>query len=131
MKKIIAVLVLAFAACGKDDLRDLERDRAAAENRAREAERAAEEAMMKVEKLERDSMELDKKVQSATDAVIAAQTDADRESAKAKLEALRKERAKFDRDVAEAKAAAAKAKRIQGRSISKECQDNPLAKGCS
>jgi hypothetical protein len=131
MKKMIAAMVLVCAACGKDDLRELERDRTAAENRAREAEKASEEAMMKVDRLQKDFSELDKKLTEATDAVIKAQTAADRESAKTQLDALRKERAKYELEMAEAKAAAAKAKRIQGSSISEECRQNPLAKGCS
>lgn len=61
---------------------------------------------------------------------MAAQNDADRAAAKAKLEALRKERAEMDARIAAAKAAASKAQRKQGAKISKECLDNPLAKGC-
>jgi basic membrane protein A len=50
---------------------------------------------------------------------------------KAKLEKLRIEKAKMDRAVAEAKAAAALAKRKAGFTVSEECKNNPLAKGCS
>ncbi len=60
-----------------------------------------------------------------------AQNDADRANAKAKLEELRREKAEMEAKIAAAKAAAAKAQRAKGRTISKECQDNPLAKGCS
>jgi hypothetical protein len=37
----------------------------------------------------------------------------------------------MEQRIAEAKAAAARAERKKGVKISKECQDNPLAKGCT
>jgi len=52
------------------------------------------------------------------------------DAAVAKLEALRKEKAAMEKAIAEAKAAADLAKRKQGASVSAECQNNPLAKGC-
>jgi hypothetical protein len=113
------------------DVRQAEAEAALAKKRAEEAVRAAEEAAESVQRLEKDLADLDTKVGAAVDAVVAAQSDADRAAAKAKLEMLRKEKAEFERRTAEAKAAAARARRVQGSSISKECQDNPLAKGCS
>ena len=83
-----------------------------------------------VERLQRSLEDMDKRVNEAVDSVVAAQTDADRANAKAKLEALRKEKAEMEAKVAAAKAAAARAQRAKGTKISKECQDNPLAKGC-
>ena len=73
---------------------------------------------------------MDKKLASAVDNVVAAQNDADRAAAKSKLEQLRKEKAEMEARIAAARAAAARAERLKGAKISKECQDNPLAKGC-
>ncbi len=95
------------------------------------AVKAAAEAQDKVERLARDLEDLDKKLGSAVDGVVAAQTDADRSAAKGKLEALRKEKYEMEQRIAEAKAAAARAERKKGFKVSKECEANPLAKGCT
>lgn len=102
-----------------------------AEREADEAVKLAAEVQERVEKLTYDLEQLDKRVTTAVDSVVAAQNDADRANAKAKLEELRREKAEMEAKIAAAKAAAAKAQRAKGRTISKECQDNPLAKGCS
>jgi hypothetical protein len=68
--------------------------------------------------------------EKARDVVGAAQNDADREAAKAKLQALRKQKSEAAQRIDGAKAAAAKAERVKGVKISKECMDNPLARGC-
>ena len=60
-----------------------------------------------------------------------AQNDADRASAKARLIKLQQEQAEMKQRAAEARAAAERAERKKGVKISKECLDNPLAKGCS
>jgi hypothetical protein len=59
-----------------------------------------------------------------------AQVDADREAARRKLQQLQREKAEQNQRVAAAKDAAAKAERKQGVNISKECMENPLARGC-
>ena len=75
--------------------------------------------------------ELDTKVAGAVSAVTDAQNDADRASAKAKLVALQREQYEMKQRAKDAKAAADLAERKKGVKISKECMENPLAKGCS
>ena len=79
----------------------------------------------------RELDDLDTKVTAAVTAVADAQNDADRAGAKAKLIALQREQAEMKQRAAAAKAAAERAERQKGVKISKECMDNPLAKGCS
>ncbi|MFT3699308.1 MAG: hypothetical protein QM831_39535 [Kofleriaceae bacterium] len=122
----IVVAVKSMAASDEDN-----KKRVAAEKMAQDAANAAKEAQDKVEKLSNDLIDLGKRVDKATDALAAAQNDADRQAARAKLDQLRKERADMEERIAQAKAAAAKAERNKGIHQSKECLDNPLAKGCS
>ncbi len=124
---IIAIVLTIRALTGEDTAKQ---EAEAAEKRAKEAEKLAQEAQERVERLQRDLEDMDKKVGVAVDSVVAAQNDADRASAKAKLEALRKEKAAMEQRIAEAKAAAALAKRKQGATVSEQCRNNPLAKGC-
>ncbi len=56
--------------------------------------------------------------------------DADREAAKAKLQALQQEQAQMQERSAVAKDAAAKAERKTGVKISQECMTNPLSRAC-
>jgi len=79
----------------------------------------------------KDLDELDRKIGAAVTAVADAQSDADRARAKAQLAALQKEQSELKQRAADARAAAARADRLKGTKISKECMDNPLAKGCS
>lgn len=53
-----------------------------------------------LQKLEKELAALDVKVGAAVDAVVAAQNDADRKAAKAKLEALRREKAELEKKIA-------------------------------
>ncbi len=120
-------------ACG-DAAEEMERaqQRAhAAEQRAKVAEKLAAEAYDRVTQLNRDLETMGEKVAAAVDAVVAAQNDADRASAKAKLESLRKEKTTMEARFAEARAAAAQAQRKKGATLSQECLNNPLAKGCN
>ena len=64
-------------------------------------------------------------------AVAAATNQAERAAAQASLIALQRAQADIRARVVEAQAAAARAERAKGVHISKECLDNPLAKGCS
>jgi uncharacterized membrane protein YgaE (UPF0421/DUF939 family) len=109
-------------------------DRAAkekAEQIAKQAVQDAKEAQDKVEKLSSDLADLDKKVNSAVDGVMAAQNDADRNAARSNLEKLRHEKFEMEQRIQAAKTAAAKAERAKGVHLSKECLENPLAKGCN
>ena len=91
---------------------------------------AAKEAADKVELLERVAADMIQQINSAIAAVQSAQSDADRASATARLKKLQQDQAEMQRQIAEAKAKAEKAARQRGVKVSKECQDNPLAKGC-
>jgi colicin import membrane protein len=108
-------------------------DRAAkeqAEHVRDQAVEEAKEAQEKVEKLSNDLADLDKKVSTAVDGVMAAQNDADRKAASANLEKLRQQKIEMEQRIQAAKSAAAKAERAKGVHLSKECLENPLAKGC-
>jgi predicted nucleic acid-binding Zn-ribbon protein len=112
----------------------LEQEAAAAkkaEEVAAQSAKDAAEAQAAVEKLQQDATDLQKRVTEATDALVGAQNQVDRDAAKAKLDQLQKEKVEIDARVAEAKAVAARAERMKGVSISKECLENPLAKGCN
>jgi colicin import membrane protein len=89
------------------------------------------EARDQVEQVVRDSKELEGRLSAADTAVKAAQTDADRRAANANLEKLRQQKLEMEQRIAAAKAAADKAERAKGVHLSKECLENPLAKGCS
>ena len=90
----------------------------------------AAEAADKLQKLSTEVDALNDKVSKAVDAVLNAQNDADRAAAKAVLTRLQKDKADLEQRVTDAKATAARAERMKGVHISKECLDNPLAKGC-
>ncbi len=126
---IVVGVFVAVKSSAKSDEDNIKR--VAAEKMAQDAANSAKEAQEKVEKLSNDLLDLGKRVDKATDALASAQNDADRQSARGKLEQLRKERAEMEQHIADAKAAAAKAERNKGVHVSKECLDNPLAKGCS
>jgi len=102
-----------------------------AERQMAEALKQAREAQEIVEQLQKDMESLSAKVDIAVNALASAQNQADRDNAKAKLDELRKERAEIDARMAEARAKAARAERVKGNKVSKECLENPLAKGCS
>ena len=102
-----------------------------AEAAAAQAVKDAEEAKQQLDRVMKDLDELDTKVGQAVTAVADAQNDADRANAKARLIALQKEQYEMKQRAAEARAKAEKAERLKGVKVSKECMDNPLAKGCS
>ncbi len=124
---IIAIVFTVKALASSDDSA---KEAEASEKRAKEAEKLAADAQERVEKLQHDLEDMDKKVGIAVDSVVAAQDDAARASAKGQLERLRKEKAAMEQRIAEAKSAAALAQRKKGATVSAECQNNPLAKGC-
>jgi DNA repair exonuclease SbcCD ATPase subunit len=72
----------------------------------------------KLEKIQADLADVDKKVEAATAAVGAAKDDAEREGAKARLEKLQQDQLELKKRVELAKALVAK------------CKENPLNKGC-
>jgi hypothetical protein len=67
------------------------------------ATKAAQDTKQTVDKLAQDLADLDKRVSAAIEAVTAAQNDADRTAAKAKLDALQKEKAELDAKIKAAK----------------------------
>jgi colicin import membrane protein len=129
---LVAAVALIFFAIQK--MNQSAEDNKLKEEAQKIAEKAAadaKEAQERVAKLSNDLIDLGHRVDQATDALASAQNDADRQSARSKLDQLRKERAEMEQHIADAKAAAAKAERAKGVHVSKECLDNPLAKGCS
>jgi TolA-binding protein len=98
---------------------------------AEAAVKAAAKAMARLDELDRQLAELNKRVDAAVDQITRAQNDADRTAATRTLDKLRFDKTALERDIIEAKEAAAKAQRNKGVHVSKECIDNPLAKGCS
>ena len=123
---IFAVLVYKFSGESDTD----KKARVDAEIAQKKAEDAADEAAKKVESLKKDVDAIDKAMTEATNTLMAAQTQADRDSANAKLRALQIQQAKIKQAAADAEAAAKLAKRKAGLQIRQECKDNPLAKGC-
>ena len=127
---VAAVGLVFFAIQRMNESEKSKENEKAAQIERDQAVKAAQEAQEKVERLALDLADLDKKLGAAVDGVVAAQTDADRSAAKGKLEALRREKYEMEQRIAEAKAAAARAERKKGFKVSKECEANPLAKGC-
>ena len=106
--------------------------------RAAQAEKEKDEYAAQVKKLKEDvekaQHDLDDvatRVDKAVADVSAAQNAADLRAAQERLAQLNREKAEMNKRLADAKTAAEKAERAKGLHISKECQDNPLAKGCS
>lgn len=97
---------------------------------ADEARKAARDAEEKLDRIQHDFADLDRRLTAAVDQVVAAQNDADRAAAKAKLQALQREKQDMEARIQAARAAAAKAQRNKGVKIDPKCVDNPLAKGC-
>jgi uncharacterized protein YqfA (UPF0365 family) len=128
---VAAVGLIFFALQRKRESDEANAAKERAEEVTRKAVQEAKDAQEKVEKLSNDLADLDKKVNSAVDAVMTAQNDADRNSARANLEKLRREKFEMEQRIQAARAAAAKAERAKGVHLSKECLENPLAKGCS
>jgi hypothetical protein len=92
---------------------------------AAQAAVAADEARQRVDALERELDVLNKRFEAVRDGTQP--SDADHHAQTDRLIQLRLERDELERRIAEAKAAAA---RVHGVTVSKDCIDNPLAKGC-
>lgn len=137
MRTILLLVMMTLLACGKaaEDAKRREAEKAEAAHREaeKEAARAREEADAAAKKLD-DLMkkleDIDKQTSQAIEGLTNAQNDADRVAATAKLEEARKAKAQLEAELATAKAEAERAQRLRGVKISKECIDNPLAKGC-
>jgi hypothetical protein len=141
MRMTCLVCAVLAIGCGKkqDEQRKPEPERSAmqaqeakqqAEHAAGEAAEAAAASKKLLEDLENRDIELAERIGAAADALANAQNQADRDSAKAKLDALQQAQASLHAEVAAARTAAARAERLKGVKISRECLDNPLAKGC-
>jgi hypothetical protein len=81
-------------------------------------------------KLQADDVAISVKVDAAVQAFTGAQTEADRNAARARLEGLRKEQNGIRERIAAAKVNAARDTRARAKTITQKCIDNPLAKGC-
>lgn len=109
-------------------------DRAAKEKAELVAKQAVEDAKAaqdRVDQLDRDMKEQNEQLAKADAAVKSAQNDADRKAAQSNLDKLKEQKKDMENRIAAAKAAAAKADRAKGLHLSKECLENPLAKGCN
>jgi regulatory protein YycH of two-component signal transduction system YycFG len=95
-----------------------------------EAVRVAKEAQDRVDQLSKDMKDQDDRLNGADQALRTARTEADRQKAQDELNRLRQQKFEMEKRIQEARNAAAKAERAKGVHISKECLDNPLAKGC-
>jgi len=129
---IVAAIGLVFFAIERKKAQE----KADEENRIAQIEKDKAEQRMKelnaqVEKFQRDLDEMDSKVTKAVADVAAAKDASDIKLAQNRLMELQREQAEMKQRVAAAKAAAEKAERNKGLHVSKECMDNPLAKGCS
>jgi hypothetical protein len=128
---LIAAVALIFFAIQKMQQSDEDtKKKEIAEHEAQTAVNQAKDAQDKLDKVTKDLEDLNDKVGTAVNAVVAAQNDADRASAKSKLLQLQQEQADMRARVQAAKDAAALAVRKAGVKTSDECKNNPLAKGC-
>jgi hypothetical protein len=127
---VIAFAVLAASCGGNSD----EAQRAAKEQAERVAKQAVQEAQAaqdRVDQLAREIREQDQQLADAEAAVRNAQTDEERKAAQLKLDKLRQQRIEIEKRIHKEKLAADKSERAKGVHLSKECLENPLAKGCS
>jgi hypothetical protein len=131
MAVVAAIVLVIFAINKMRSAESADEDKAKAEAIAAKRDAETKELLEKVEKLQASFIDMTTQVNNAIAAVDAAQGDADRASAKAKLADLQRRQAEIQAQMAAAKAAAERAQRLKGVKISKECLDNPLAKGCS
>ena len=105
-------------------------ERAMAERAAAEAQQTADEAREILAVLGAEAVKLDDELAAAERALQASTSKDEIAAAQKSIDRLKVEKDDLDKRLAEAKARAARAERLKGVTISKECQDNPLAKGC-
>jgi colicin import membrane protein len=127
---VLTVGLVIFAVQRKHDSDEANARRAEAELIAQKAVQDAKDAQDQVDKLAHDMKEQDDRLAAADKAVKSAQTDADRHRAQENLDQLRQQKLDMEQRIQAAKDAAAKAERKKGIHLSKECIENPLAKGC-
>jgi hypothetical protein len=127
---VAAVALIFFAVQKMNQSEEDNKNKQIAEQNAQKAIEESKEAQRKLESVEKDLESLEGNMKSAEDALMAAQNDADRQAARTKLAALQQQEFEAKQRVAQAKAAAEHAQRVQGIKTSDECKNNPLAKGC-
>jgi cytoskeletal protein RodZ len=128
---VAAVGLIFFALWSKHNSDEAAAKQEKAEQIAKQAVQEAKEAQDRVDQLDRDMKDQNERLAAADTAVKSAQTDADRKAALSNLDKLRQQKFEMEQRIAAAKSAAAKAERAKGVHLSKECLENPLAKGCS
>jgi hypothetical protein len=129
---LVAAIGLIFFAIQRK--RASEAAEEAAEIAKKASAQAVEDARVarkQVDDLMRQTKDLDDKVTVAIDAVGKAKSLSEQRAAQAELDKLRQQKIEMDARMAAARDAAEKAKRREGIHLSKECLENPLAKGCS
>jgi len=105
-------------------------EQAAAEKAAAEAAKVVEEAHAAVVKLEAEGVELSTEIAAATKKVEAAKSKTETAEAMAVLTETKARYTEHLQRLLAARQVELRAERTKGVTISKECQDNPLAKGC-
>jgi hypothetical protein len=130
---VAVVAVLGFGVLVYMKVQSTKEAEAFALEKQKQADEATKEAKAAGEQAAQALNDL-KDIQAKSDAVQTAlntaKDEAGRRAAQAQLDQLNKDRAAAEQRAAAAKAAADHANRMKGVHISKECLDNPLAKGC-
>lgn len=96
----------------------------------KDATTAIAEAEAKLQRIEQDRAKVKLELDAYIEEVSSAKTKDERDKAEQIALQMKEMVALLDERIDEAKAEVAKAKRRKGVTISKECLDNPLAKGC-
>lgn len=109
------------------------KDASGAEITAAQALKDAQRAKEQLDKLVRELDELDDQIARAADAVVEADTDADRAAAKARLEQLLQEQHDLTMRTVAPRALVFRPERLkyQYLVVPRQCIENPLAKECS
>jgi colicin import membrane protein len=128
---VLTALLVIFVVRAIGQKQEAEEVAVQAKQIADKAVKDAQAAQDRVAQLDREFQDLNKGLNDAQSAVSAAKTVADRESAQNRLNELRNQKLEMERRIQKAKDDAATAERRKGVHLSKECLENPLAKGCS
>lgn len=127
---VAAIGLVFFAVQRKHESDAAELSAKQAEDERVKAVAIAKEAKERVDRLDADMKSQNDRLAAADAALKIAVTDADRKNAQKNLDALRQQKFEMEQRIAAARSQAVKAERAKGVHISKECLDNPLAKGC-
>ena len=149
MKLRVLLALCVVVACGNGDSKEAAKDNGPALGAHKESTPSAEEqqvlaaqaakeaavkraaaARARLDQIEHELEELEKAVDAAVQQTVDAKNAAELATAKQNLQQLQASEAALKARAAQAQADAAAATRAQGVRISKECMDNPLAKGC-